>query len=431
MTTPIPFVRLLVLSLLLPLSTLASPAPFKGLVLWPDQARARPDLSREISLEFAYVLPSSVVTGLGPSGIPRFDWTSLDRLLDDIASRGHQAILRFRYEYPGEPLNGVPGATAVPNCVKVLPGYAETFAPDPNGDGPTWYADWSHPGLRDVTLRFFEAFAARYDADPRLAFLEVGFGHWSEWHICGTPLLPGVNFPDPAYQRAFLRHLSTLFVHTPWLISIDAADSSRSPAASPVLASLPFGLFDDSFMHRHHDLFQGEGYNEKCWKAFGSDRWQRAPAGGEISYYEDSDQHRFLSPGGIHGTTFAAAAAKYHVTFMIANDAPEGPFATPAAFRAASAATGYSFRLDSCQSDGFFLHLKITNTGVAPLYHDAYPALGPSVSSTSLRGLLPGQSRDFTLPLPLSTPPLSTLPSHLRLQSPKLPPSSTLPLALK
>lgn len=403
-------------------------APLKGLVLWPDEARDNPDLSRAISLEFAYVLPCDLVTALAPDGTPVIDWTPLDRLLDDIASRNHQAILRFRYEYPGEPLHGVRGATAVPACIKSLPGYRETFARNPNGDGPTWYADWSHPALRDFTLRFFDAFAARYDADPRLAFLEAGFGHWSEWHTFGTPLCPGVNFPDADFQAAFLRRLATLFRHTPWLISIDAAEPDHSPAATdPDLSALPFGLFDDSFMHRRHDIAQGDGYNERCWLAFGADRWRRAPAGGEISYYEKNDQRRFLSPRGIHGTTFAAAAAKYHVTFMIANDAITGPYATPDRFRAADDACGYRFRLVRADRDGTNLLVRIANDGTAPLYHDAHPALASFTSPDTLRGLLPGATRDFVLPLP--DPPHADPASLLRLVSPKLLPGATIPLA--
>ena len=42
----------------------------------------------------------------------------------------------------------------------------------------------------------------------------------------------------------------------------------------------------------------------------GTDRWQTSPAGGEISYYEDKDQHEFLNPAGLYGVTWEDAAAK-------------------------------------------------------------------------------------------------------------------------
>ena len=291
----------------------------KGIVLWPHQARNRPDLSAAISLEFAYALPSDVVSGTNATGALVCDWSRFDALLDDIASRGHQAIIRFRYAYPGEKTGGVRGVTAVPAFVKGTPGYKETFAANPEGDGPTYYPDWSCPALEDFTLSFYKAFAARYDADPRLAFVQTGFGHWAEYHTSGTKTQLGKNFPTIDFQRRFLALLAKSFVETPWMISIDAADDERSPAACLASEGMSFGLFDDSFMCKKHDVVNGKGgWNERNWKSFGADHWKRAPHGGEISYYSSRDQREFLNPKGLYGTTWAQAAVKYHMTFVIA-----------------------------------------------------------------------------------------------------------------
>lgn len=43
--------------------------------------------------------------------------------------------------------------------------------------------------------------AARYNKDPRLAFVEVGFGHWGEYHTYGTTVQHGVNFPTLENRR--------------------------------------------------------------------------------------------------------------------------------------------------------------------------------------------------------------------------------------
>ena len=405
----------LLLTVLMAMSATAA-APFKGLVLWPDEAKEHPELSKEISLEFSYLFPSDVVRGY-ENGAIRYDWTPLERLLDDMASRGHQAILRFCLAYPGK------GATGVPEFVKRSAGYKETFASNPNGDGPTWYPDWSHPNLRVFMLRFVADFAARYDADPRIAFIEAGFGHWAEYHTCGTPLRPGRNFPSPEIQKTFFRKMAESFRQTPWLVSIDAADAENSPlAADSGILALPFGLFDDSFMHREHDIAQGDGYNERCWRAFGPDRWQRAPSGGEISYYSDKDQKEFLSPRGLYGVTFPEAAAKYHITFMIANDSPTGRHATPSTFREAATACGYRFRLAAREvlPDGR-VRVTIRNDGVAPLYHEAHPALSTTIAPESLQGLLPGATLTCDFPPFPSTAPL-------RITSPKLLPDTEIPL---
>lgn len=416
------------------ISTVAFAAqwPLKGIVFWRDNAEDHPEIQESIALEFSYFTPSSLVPGVNEDGTPIFDWAPLDALLKDIASRKHQAILRFRYEYPNEKVAeypGVRGATGVPKYIKALPDYHETFSQNPGGDGPTYYADWSHPALEEFTIRFHEAFAERYDADPRLAFLEVGFGHWAEYHTHGTEVRPGRNFPSKAFQERLMRLLTEKMRLTPWLISIDAAQSKYSDfAKNKELASeLNFGLFDDTFMYKTHDISQGEGWNEKCWLAFGEDRWRRAPCGGEVSYYEKKDQREFLAPKGVHGVTWEQAAAKYHMTFVIGNDSLSGKFATPERLMEAAANCGYRFRLVSVRHDGKTIVAEVANDGVAPLYHEAYLTVDDAdegvVSSESLRLLMPGETRTFHIRFK-GKPDLGTL----RIVSPKLLPGATLPL---
>ena len=198
--------------------------PMTGLVLWPDEARDRhAEYGRTIQLEFSYCLPSKVVKGCNDDGTIIYDWSWFENLLDDVAGRGHQLICRFRYEYPsGRDVDGNRGTTAVPEYIKQLPDYNETYAANPGGDGPTYYADWSNAELQRFTLQFYTDFAAKYAHDARLAFVEVGFGHWSEYHIYGTKLQLGKNFPSKEYQKQFFEHLSNVMADIPWAISIDA-----------------------------------------------------------------------------------------------------------------------------------------------------------------------------------------------------------------
>ena len=369
--------------------------PLKGIVFWADEAEDRPALRDAISLEFAYMRPDEVAKAQD-----EYDWSAVEDVLEGAKGRAHQAILRFRYVYPGEKgADGVRGATAVPRFIKSAKGYKETFAANPNGDGPTWYADWSCAALEDFTLAFFREFAARYDKDPRLAFLEVGFGHWAEYHTCGTKTVPGKNFPTKEFQALFMREIDRLFSATPVLVSIDAHNKSFSPLASDAsLRELSFGLFDDSFMHAEHDISQGDGHNERCWLAFGEDRWRRAPCGGEISYYSRRDQREFLNPAGLYGVTWREAAAKYHMTFVIANDSLKGKFATSARLAEAARECGWNFAVVSDETSGGTRRLTVRNDGVAPAYHDLRVRAGGKTSEASLKGLLPGQARAFELP---------------------------------
>lgn len=383
-------------------SEITHPQPMTGLVMWPDMASEKqPAYGDAIQLEFSYCLPCKVVTGCGADGTIEYDWSYFEDILDDVASRGHQLVARFRYEYPsGTDVDGKKGTTAVPAYIKALPDYKETYSSNPGGDGPTYYADWSNAELQRFTKQFYTDFAERYGDDNRLAFLEVGFGHWSEYHIYGTALKFGSNFPTKAYQKEFFCHLNNVMDKIPWLVSIDAAEEEYTPfLADSELTAMHFGLFDDSFMHKKHEIGSGDGYNEECWNAIGGGtRWQNGVCGGEVSYYTSSDQKNFLNPAGMYGHTWEEQAAKYHITFMIANDAPRGTYGTAARFREASMATGYRLKVTQCQTDGETTRLTVRNDGIAPLYRDAYFAIGTAASCTTLRGLLPGEERVVEIP---------------------------------
>ena len=378
--------------------------PMKGIVFWPDQAKDQKDLQSAISLEFSYCLPCAVVTGKTDGKI-NYDWSSFEKMLDDIQSRGHQAIVRFRIEYPSETIEnapncteGVKGATAVPMYIKANKSYTETFNKDAGGDGPTYYADWRSEELKWFYKQFYTDFADKYDKDPRIAFVQAGFGHWAEYHIYGTTLKLDTNFASKDYQSEFLTHLDSLFKETPWSISIDAADKKYTPiAGNKTLLALNFGLFDDSFMHEQHDISQGDGDNEKNWQAIGENRWRTSPAGGEISYYEDKDQHEFLNPAGLYGVTWEDAASKYHMTYVIGNDAPEGKYATKERVYEASSYAGYKFEITGYAVNKISAAVRVKNIGIAPLYHNAYVTVNGVRSEKSLKGLLPGEEATFTV----------------------------------
>ena len=345
--------------------------PMTGMVVWHDHKHAGSDA---IQLEFSYMLYSQIVDTDG-----RYDWSPVEELLDSIASRGHQAILRFRFVYPGY------DQTAVPASIKKLPDYKEVVAKSEGKD--TAFCDWSHPALQAFTLEFYTEFAKRYDDDPRLAFLQVGFGLWAEYHIYDGPMELGDTFPDKAFQAKFFTHLAEAFQRTPWNISIDAAEAVRTPFADePDLLLLSFGLFDDSFMHAAHNE-----YNEACWDFFGRDRFKASPAGGEFSYYNQHDQKQALSPDGPHGESFEHAARRFHITYMLANN--QFSYQKTDRIREAGMATGYRFLITRYITNEEHSLITVTNTGVAPIYYDAYPAIAGIRSDTTLIGLAPGEQR--------------------------------------
>ena len=124
-----------------------------GIVLWSDSKSTKP----WVTLEFAYMLYNDVCKEKDV-----YNWTPVENLLDDIASRGHQAVIRFRYTYVGK-------SCAVPDYIKAWPGYKETKG---KSEGrTTYFPDWRCEELQRFHMEFHRRFAEKYDSDPRLAFL--------------------------------------------------------------------------------------------------------------------------------------------------------------------------------------------------------------------------------------------------------------------
>ena len=356
--------------------------PMTGIVLWADNHNDAPIKSSNeiIQLEYSYVKPSDIVIGEN-----LYDWSTLETLLENIRIQGRQALLRWYYVYPGE-------ETAVPNYLKQYDTYNESSGLT---EGMlTYFPDWSSDDLKTAHLDFYSAFAERYDNDPRIAFLQTGFGLWAEYHIYEPNAVPGVNFPSADFQTQFLNHMETEFQDLKWSISIDAGAGDIAPVATDdSLTDLSFGLFDDSFMQQFHDL-----YNADMWDNLEhSERYQIAPHGGELSYYTSFDQENALNSEGIHGKTFEQLSAQYNVTYMLGNDQPD--YQTNERIKEAGLAIGYRFRITSYEASSTTSRLTIKNEGVAPIYYDAYVALDGLRATDSLRGLLPGDSLTIEIPV--------------------------------
>nr|MCU0720555.1 hypothetical protein [Pirellula sp.] len=316
--------------------------PMTGLVLWSSNENVS---TAPIQLEFEYVAYSDVIRGE-----KNYDFSVIDRKLDAIASRKHQAILRFYDTYVGK-------ESGVPKYIREMPDYKGITA---RSEGKrTGFPDWSHPAWQGCVLDFFEAFGNRYDRDARIAFLQVGFGLWSEYHIYDGPMKLGETFPSKEYQTKFLIHLSKCFTQTPWMISVDAADNERTPIeGSAELEALRFGLFDDSFNHKKHTE-----ENEPNWRILGLDRWKSNPTGGEFSFFEKIDQSKALFPNGPHGVSCEAQVAKFHVSFVIGDDQPK--YQKPERVRSAGMSMGYRFRIRDMETNGKLVRGKVENVGVA------------------------------------------------------------------
>lgn len=349
-------------------SEITNVQPMTGIVVWNTSGNNKKDY---IQLEFSYMLYNEVCKEKDV-----FDWSPMEKLLEGVASRGHQAVVRFRYTYPGY-------ESAVPDYIKALPDYEQRTSLS-EGE-PTEFPDWRHPELQRFHKEFHRQFAERYDKDPRLAFTQTGYGLWAEYHIYDGLFIKGQTFPSKEFQAEFFTCIDEWFEDCTWSISIDAADSTYGPFQSnPELLEMTFGNFDDSFMCEDHD-----GYNTRMWKKFGEERYKCGPLGGEFSYYSDYDQRHCLDKEGMHGRVFEDEVAKFHMTYIIGNGQPK--YQTADRIREAAMSMGYKFTILDYKVNGADAAVLISNTGVAPIYRDAYVAVGGVRGTENLRKLMPGE----------------------------------------
>lgn len=358
-------------------SAITGVQPMTGIVLWESLNGKATDA---IQLEYSYMRYNDVVKEKGV-----YDWTAVEKKLNSVAGRSHQAVMRFWDTYPGQ-------QSSVPDYIKALPGYKNVVEKSEGRD--TGFPDWTNEEYQRFFLEFHQKFAEKYDRDPRLAFLQVGFGLWSEYHIYDPKEIIGVNFPSKEFQATFFRQMSKSFRETPWMISQDAQLDSRTPFASqPDLLKLKFGIFDDSF-----HLAWKPGYNYDGWKFFGLQRYQQSPAGGEILFPDKAHSDLVSSE-------WPAQTRRFGITFMVCEQWLK--WISQDQLRTHSMACGYKYKIKSFKSNGKVVRVTVENTGVAPIYHDAYVAIDGLRSTRSLKSLLPGQSQEYEVKLASKEPKLT------------------------
>jgi len=381
------------------------------------------------SMEFSYLGIAQVVTGDGV-----FNWQPVEELLDDIASRGNQAVLRFYLEYPGRE-DGIPGYL-LENGLTVHHYLNTNTAPFP--PQPIWTPDYEDVALRRMLVNFIAALGERYDGDARLAYLTAGLlGTWGEWHTYPREELWASHAVQAEVLDAYERH----FRRTPVLLRYPAGPGHAQQVDN---ASRPFGYHDDSLCWA--TLETGRAADDwffiPALRAAGTAaerKWERHPIGGEIrpevwgSIFDTPLETPAAQP-------FAECAAALHLTWAM----DTGLFreqAAPARLENARrevAKLGYEFHVSQvdypqqwprrnpadaaiAESKKLPLALTVQNQGLAPMYH-AWPVefsvvdvAGKRLQSwrqtTDWTGLLPGQRRTDRAELAVDT----LLPGHYTL----------------
>lgn len=337
--------------------------PLKGLVPYIGAHRAE---RFPHSMEFNYVPLASLV--VGPQ---RYDWTPLDKLLDECARRGHQTVFRVYMEFPGRA--GLIPAYLVKQGLKVHKYQNTNTQPFAPADVET--PDYADPRLRQMLKDFIAALGHRYDGDPRIGFITAGLlGTWGEWHTYPRDEL----FASKAVQEEVMDAYEAAFKTTPILL--------RYPAGADHYAQAPnahrrFGYHDDSFAW----ATLRTGRTEDNWfflaamhaaGAQAMEKWKSCPIGGEIrpeAWGKVFDE----SPGDKQIQNFVRCVTETHATWVM----DSGMFETePSPDRRKRAdeqvrRMGYEFHIPAVSlgpvaGGKLPVTVELENRGVAPFYYD-------------------------------------------------------------
>ena len=115
----------------------------------------------------------------------KFDWHYIDEVVEKYVPKGYKISFRISCsetgKYPdavGEEFNGVQYAT--PSWVEKA-GAKGTIVDRGKGRNKSWVPKWDDPVFLEKLDQFHKAFAARYDGQPWVSYVDIGsIGDWGE-----------------------------------------------------------------------------------------------------------------------------------------------------------------------------------------------------------------------------------------------------------
>ncbi|GAA2399205.1 hypothetical protein Cme02nite_08050 [Catellatospora methionotrophica] len=362
-----------------PLTYTSAPAdnPLKGFMPYAGSYQTFP-----YSMEWFYLPVRDVMTG--PQ---QFRWDAVERQLNAIAARGHQAVFRFYLDYPGKP-------TGIPQYL-LDQGLATHAYDDFGNNGVSVAPDYSDPRLVSAVQNFITALGRRYDGDPRIGFLTLGLiGFWGEWHTWPYDgwTKPENWMPSTDVLAGILNTFDTAFDRTRLL--------ARYP--SPQNKELGIGYHDDSFAFETLPV-QSWHFVQRLIDEGVTDKWQREPIGGELR--PEVQACLFEQPVSCgQYEDFTSSVDQTHISWMInhAAFAPDG-YTGDEYFRALAAAKslGYELTVTEAALSRDRVSVRVANRGTAPFYYDwraelaAVDSQGRTVkrwkTDWTVTGIQPGQ----------------------------------------
>jgi hypothetical protein len=237
--------------------------------------------------------------------------------------------------------------------------------------GKGFSPDYFNPTLITLHQELIEKLAARYNDDPRIAYVELGsLGHWGEWHTIDDDTIT-IPFPKIDIANQYVQHYMEAFTKKHLMM--------RRPY--PLAQQHNMGLFNDAFGNHEStvdgfDQWVNHGYTfwltDEPMPAM-RNYWAHAPAGGEFSssetpkyYFKDEHIEETLNQVKLTHPSWLGPYAL--------NDVPmEGEIRKNVDRFMKTIGYRFSLLTETHQArikPGHKLHLDMewVNTGVAPFY---------------------------------------------------------------
>ena len=202
-----------------------------------------------------------------------FDWNKIEEIIDRPGSRGKHLILRLHCDWHWEETTNCPSWLYSEIGVQRIKGVQARTPTE-----PAWLTDFNDPKYIAEVTQAIQAFAARYNNDPRIQAIQLGvLGYWGEWHTFGFSNGAGSDYSiSSASANSVVSAYKTNFTNVPL--------QGRYPWKEPLKSTGGIGFHNDFFV-------TNSGHSDEFDNAISSGgAWLNGPVGGEVPPRDTAEQ---------------------------------------------------------------------------------------------------------------------------------------------
>ncbi|MEU7871794.1 carbohydrate-binding protein [Dactylosporangium sp. NPDC049140] len=331
------------------------------------------------SLAWSYFGLSEVMTSATDCG--SYNWSIVDNALNEIASYGNQAAIRFYMEYPGG--TGSHPGNAIPHCFDGHVTYRN------NTYWGTVSPDYDSAYLLSAVTNFIAAFGARYDGDPRIGFINLGLvGLWGEWHTWPFDTDTADGYPNLMPTDAHAAQIVTAFDNA---FNTTKLEIRYPDSAGGAANARDIGYHDDSFCYKEGSPLKGVTLPQSLGGADYAqlqralnmgveNKWVTDSMGGEVRPEIQSSAFTSWPGGSGQVDNMKACIELEHTTWKI-NQTSQSYSSTDPNVAAAVRLMGYDLSATHAYytnsvTGSATVGVTLANNGVAPFYYPWTVTLG-------------------------------------------------------